>query len=400
MNLNLDHTKKYLLACSFGPDSMALFSLLIKGNFSFSVAHVNYNLRKESGEETKGLSEFCHANKIPLFIHEVKERITSNLEERCREIRYHFFLDLYTKLNIDYLLVGHNQDDNVETYLLQKKRKILVNYFGIKKETIVSNMKIIRPLLDYKKSSLTDFCLENNVPFSIDSSNLTNQFQRNIIRHEIVEKLSDGKRKEIIKEIDDKNLELRALRDKVEIEQAKECNFLKKLNDQELAYALTFLGRNVKPDFEISLRFVKQVRMLLESEKPNIVTKVNDLLFVKAYKQCDFSLPIPTCDYSFTMKTPSLLDTIFFYADFRNDYSNRNITIDDFPLVIRNGSKKDEYIISSYKTTIRRLFIDWKMPLELRKRWPVIVNKKGIVIYVPRYQPDFVPTKNINFYVK
>jgi len=400
MNLNLDHTKKYLLACSFGPDSMALLSLLLKENYSFSVAHVNYGLRKESLEETNGLSEFCHANKIPLHIHKVEEKITFNVEERCREIRYNFFQGLYALLNIDFLLVGHNQDDNIETYLLQKKRKTLVNYFGIKKETIVSNMNIIRPLLDFKKSYLTDFCIENNIPFSIDSSNLTNLFQRNIIRHEVVEKLSDDKRKEILKEIDDKNLELRALRNKVEIEKAKECSFLKKLSDQELAYALTFLGRKVKPDFEISLRFVKQVRMLLESEKPNIETKVNDLLFVKAYKQCDFSLPIPLNDYSFLMKTPSLLDTIFFYADFRNDYSNRNITIDDFPLVIRNGTKEDEYIISGYKTTLRRLFIDWKMPIELRKRWPVIVNKKGVVTYVPRYQSDFVPTKNINFYVK
>ena len=40
------------------------------------------------------------------------------------------------------------------------------------------------------------------------------------------------------------------------------------------------------------------------------------------------------------------------------------------------------------------------MPLELRKRWPVIVNKKGIVIYVPRYQPDFVPTKKYKFLCK
>jgi tRNA(Ile)-lysidine synthase len=400
MNLSLNHTKKYLLACSFGPDSMALLSLLLKGNYSFSVAHVNYNLREESWEETKGLSEFCHANNIPLFIYEVEEKITSNLEERCREIRYTFFQDLYTRLNIDYLLVGHNQDDNIETYLLQKKRRNLVKYFGIEKETTVSNMSIIRPLLNFKKSFLTDFCLQNRIPFSIDSSNLTNLFQRNIVRHEIVEKLSDEKRNEILKEINDKNIELLALRNKVEVEQAKECIFLLTLKDQELAYALTYLGRKVKPDFEISLRFAKQVRMLLESEKPNIETKVNGLIFIKAYDQCHFALPSSSCDYSFIMETPSLLQTLFFYADFRHDYSNRNINTDDFPLTIRNAHKEDQYIISGYKATLRRLFIDWKMPLELRKRWPVIINKKGVVIYVPRYQPDFVPTKNINFYVK
>ncbi len=400
MNLNLDPAKKYLLACSFGPDSMALLSLLLKGSYSFSVAHVNYNLRQESQEETKGLSKFCKANGIPFYIHNVEEKITSNVEERCRDIRYEFFQGLYALLNIDYLLVGHNQDDNIETYLLQKKRKNLVKNFGIQKETTILNMHVNRPLLDYKKSYLAFYCIENNIPFSIDSSNLTNQFQRNRIRHEVVEKLSDKKREEILNEINDKNLELLALRSKVEIEQANKCDFLKRLDDRELAYALTFLGRKVKPDFEISLRFVKQVRKLLESVKPNIETKVKNILFIKAYNQCNFSLPIEPIDYSFVMDSPSQMDTMFFYADFQNNYSNRNIALKDFPLTIRNAYKEDEYIVSGYKTTIRRLFIDWKMPLELRKRWPVIINKKGVVIYVPRYKPDFVPSKNINFYVK
>lgn len=400
MNLNLDPTKKYLLACSYGPDSMALLSLLLEGKYSFSVAHVNYNLRKESQEETKGLSEFCLANGITLYVHEVKDKITSNIEEKCREIRYDFFQSLYSLLNIDFLLVGHNQDDNIETYLLQKKRKNLVKYFGIQKETTISNMNVIRPLLNCKKSSLTNFCIKKNIPFSIDSSNLTDRFLRNRIRHEIVEKLSDEKREEILKEINNENRELVALRNKVENELANKCDFLKKLDDRELAYALTFLGRKVRPDFEISLRFAKQARKLIESEKPNIETKVKNILFVKAYNQCSFSLPTASTNYSFVMDSPSQMDTMFFYADFQNDYSNRSIALEDFPLTFRNAYKDDEYIVSGYKTTIRRLFIDWKMPLELRKRWPVILNKKGVVIYVPRYQPDFVPSKNINFYVK
>ena len=57
--LNLDHSKKYLLACSFGPDSMALFSLLLEYGFNFDVAHVNYHLRKESDAEENGLKSFC-----------------------------------------------------------------------------------------------------------------------------------------------------------------------------------------------------------------------------------------------------------------------------------------------------------------------------------------------------
>ena len=68
--------------------------------------------------------------------------------------------------------------------------------------------------------------------------------------------------------------------------------------------------------------------------------------------------------------------------------------------MIRNAQKDDEYEISGYKKELRRLFIDWKMPESVRNRWPIIVNKDGIIVYVPRYQKDFVPEENCNFFVK
>ena len=48
--LNLDKNKKYLLACSFGPDSMALCEMLRQEKCNFSIAHVNYHLREESDQ--------------------------------------------------------------------------------------------------------------------------------------------------------------------------------------------------------------------------------------------------------------------------------------------------------------------------------------------------------------
>ena len=49
---------------------------------------------------------------------------------------------------------------------------------------------------------------------------------------------------------------------------------------------------------------------------------------------------------------------------------------------------------------MRREFINWKMPNELRAKWPVIVNKDGEIVYVPRYNVNFKPDLNTNFYVK
>ena len=48
---------------------------------------------------------------------------------------------------------------------------------------------------------------------------------------------------------------------------------------------------------------------------------------------------------------------------------------------------------------MRREFINWKMPVELRDRWPIILNSKNGIVYVPRYSKDFKPTEDTNFVV-
>ena len=199
--LNLDHSKKYLLACSFGPDSMALFSLLLEYGFNFDVAHVNYHLRKESDDEEKGLKAFCDEKNVKLYVYNNQEKIKSNVEARCREIRYSFFKQLFDLNHYDALLVAHQQDDLIETYLLQKERKNLVNYFGIAPETTINGMTVLRPLLNLTKADTKNICDSNNIPYAIDKTNLLPIFKRNKIRLEVINKLIPAKRTRLLDEI-------------------------------------------------------------------------------------------------------------------------------------------------------------------------------------------------------
>ena len=196
--LNLDHQKKYLLACSYGPDSMALFYLLLKEKYDFDVAHVNYHLRPESDDETKGLQAYCDKYGKKLFVLHVNKEIKRNIEAKCREIRYKFFADLNEQNKYDAVLVAHNQDDHIETYLLQKKRKNLPLFYGINEKTTINGVHILRPLLGFSKPQLIDLCNSNNVPYSIDSTNLEQSFERNKIRINIVSKLTSKERDEYI----------------------------------------------------------------------------------------------------------------------------------------------------------------------------------------------------------
>ena len=399
--LNLNKNQKYLLACSHGPDSMALFYMLKEEGYNFAVAHVNYHLREESDLEQEQLEAYCVKNNVQLYVKDVDEVLgNNNLEEKCRIIRYTFFKDLVNQYGFDAVLIAHNQDDLIETYLMQKRRQNLVQFFGIKEKPIIFDVKIIRPLLSYSKQELLMFCDLNKVEYSIDKTNLENTFLRNQIRHQIVERMNKFDRKKILREIDDENLRLNVINDKISKINSNKCEDYNRLTDDEFLYAIVKRGRELKPDFTMSRNQGLEIRKIFQSDKANVSVNVSDLTLVKSYDSFQFIDQNKEVNFSYKIDSPCVLDTEYFYLDFTGDTSNRNVGKEDYPLTIRNAQPNDVYLIKGYEKQLRRLFIDWKVPVPLRKRWPVIVNKNGTVIYVPRYQKDFKKENNCNFYVK
>ena len=399
--LSLDKNQKYLLACSHGPDSMALFYMLKEEGYKFAVAHVNYHLREESNLEQEQLEAYCAKNNVQLYVKDVDEILgNNNLEEKCRVIRYTFFKDLVNQYGFDAVLIAHNQDDLIETYLMQKRRQNLVQFFGIKEKPIIFDVKIIRPLLSYSKQELLMFCDLNKVEYSIDKTNLENTFLRNQIRHQIVERMNKFDRKKILREIDDENLRLNVINDKISRINSNKCEDYNRLTDDEFLYAIVKRGRELKPDFTMSRNQGLEIRKIFQSDKANVSVNVSDLTLVKSYDSFQFVNQNKEVNFSYKIDSPCVLDTEYYYLDFTGDTSNRNVGKEDYPLTIRNAQPNDVYLIKGYEKQLRRLFIDWKVPVPLRKRWPVIINKNGTVIYVPRYQKDFKKENNCNFYVK
>ena len=399
---DLEKTRKYLLACSFGPDSMALFDLLEQNYISFEVAHVNYHLRKEADLETRGLIKYCKKHNKILHILDVREDITKNIEERCREIRYQYFKSIYDNGTYDALLIAHNEDDLLETYIMQNKRGNCPKIFGIAPKTRIFGMRVIRPVLDYTKKDLLEHCKKNHVPYRIDKTNLEITFLRNKIRHEIVSKMSRSDRDKMLEEIKERNEKLEALLNNIDKEKLSDKNYLLSLDNLTYKYAINMLAETVKEKAEISSSQASEILKIMKSNKPNITAHIHDnLYFVKEYDAVKFEYDHPEYQsYFYILKEPGKLDTPVFYLDFSKDASNRNVKEEDYPLIIRNAKEDDEIMINGYKATVRRLFIDWKMPKSARGFWPIILNKFNKVIYLPRYQKDFVVDEKSNFYVK
>ena len=402
IHLNLDKEKRYLLACSFGPDSMALFHLLVKNKYNFACAIVNYHLRDESDSEVINLKKYAAKYNIEVYSFDVKEKITKNVEATCREIRYKFFKEVCTQFHFDALLVAHHQDDLIETYLMQKERQNNPIFFGISKETKIYGVTVIRPVINLKKSDLLKICEENDVPYSIDKTNFDISIMRNRIRHNVVSKMLDREREEIIKEIDSENEKLSQMFSNLNINKLCEVNYVLSLDFTTQCYALNYLVKNINPTFSLSKKNVGQIIKILRSNKPNgqfVVYK--GLYLFKEYDLFEFGVnKVEQKEFKYTVLCPCILSTPYFYLNFKQDTTDRNVDFDDYPLTIRNVKKKDFIMINGYKAEAQRLLIDWKVPFRKRMYWPVILNKNGEVIYIPRYRKDFQMSEKLSFYVK
>ena len=400
--LNLDKNKKYLLACSFGPDSMALFDMLLNEGYEFDVAHVNYGVRKEAREETESLVKYCYEKNKNIEVLLIKKNeITSNFEAKARELRYKFFKSLFDDKGYDALLVAHHQDDVLETYFLQRQRGGYVEHFGIAYKNKIFGMTVLRPLLEYSKQQLLDYDNERNVPYGIDSSNLGNDFARNVIRHNIVETMKDFEKENVLEEIKKQNVEIDALYERLYSIDLEDVEVLLNLKDDEFQRALVIKARKVELDASISSRLAYEIRKILSSPKPNVSFKIhNGLIFNKEYNWCGFVEENKDFLYSYVIEEPRKFETEYFFLDFSSGGESRNVHLDDYPITIRCPKEDDSVVINGYKVEVRRLFIDWKMPSSLRKRWPLIVNRHNEIIYVPRYRKEFLVQPDSNFFVK
>lgn len=402
INLNLDKKHKYLLACSFGPDSMALFHLLVKNEYKFDCAIVNYHLRNESNSEVDNLLKYASKFNIKVHVLDVKEKINKNIEATCRELRYKFFRDLCKKFNYDATLVAHHQDDLIETYLMQKDRQNCPIFYGISENTVIYGTKIIRPLLNYTKQELIQLCNQNDVPYSIDKTNYDISILRNKIRHNIIDKLTVDERNKIVEEINVKNEKLSKILSSIDINRLSSVSYILSLNFITQCYALNMYIKSIDDSLSLSKKNVGQIINILKSNKPNgQFTVYKGLYLFKEYEIYEFGVnKLETPEYQYILNSPSILDTPYFYLNFNLDAKDRNVHLDDYPLIIRNIRKSDFIIINGYKAKAQRLLIDWKVPFRKRLTWPVIINKNGECIYIPRYRKDFKISENINFYVK
>ncbi len=186
---NLNKTFSYILAVSGGSDSMAMLHMMIEcvGASQLTVVTVNHNLRAEASAECSMVADYCSSYGVKCFVEsvDVLGYCTTNkvsVELGARQLR-RAVLDKYTG---DYICLAHNSDDSIESIVGNMARGSgTAGLVGIAEHA----GRYIRPVLHYTKSELTQYCIDNNIPYVIDSTNSDTIYTRNYIRHEILPKL-------------------------------------------------------------------------------------------------------------------------------------------------------------------------------------------------------------------
>lgn len=188
---------RLLLALSGGPDSMALFHLMLERKIPFEVAHVDHGWRQESGDEAAALKKMCQERGISFH----QKRITpakNDLENRAREERHVFFKEIIDLQGLKAVVLGHHADDLAETVLKRVfEGAHLFNLKGLSPCTFLGGVPYFRPLLKVRKKQILAFLEAKGIPFFLDPTNDDSKYLRSRLRKDIFPLLSTLFGKEI-----------------------------------------------------------------------------------------------------------------------------------------------------------------------------------------------------------
>ncbi len=180
--------KRYLVAVSGGPDSLALTALTkAYNNFKKTEFHyilINHNIRKNSHQEGKKVKKLLKKKKINLKIILNKNKITKNVQAEARNARYEFLVKYCIKHRIKIILTAHNLEDQVETFFIRLSRGSGLKGLSSMKtlNEINRGVHLFRPVLDIKKKYLIKISKNIFGNYIKDPSNNDKKYLRTKIR--------------------------------------------------------------------------------------------------------------------------------------------------------------------------------------------------------------------------
>ncbi len=356
-------------AVSGGADSIALlwamYLLKEEWQLELSAVHFNHHLQPvEPDEDEQFVREFCAGYGIPLYVsgaHVVAGE--KGLEAAARDARYAYFATLPGKI-----ATAHTADDNAETVLMHLLRGTGLKGLG---GIAPKRGNLIRPLLSITRNEILDFLDAYSLPHREDSMNATDFCLRNRLRHHVMPLLK-AENPRLAENLSATALRLREDEQALsELAEAHGKISVSALRKDSSAVRRRALERFLKDSGvkEPEAQHIALAEALVFSDNPSAkgsfpggvaITRNYDTLEVLHHPQPEYQLICTDAE--------EIINTaeIFTVVAVGNVY-------------IRCRQAGDSIRLSGGTRSLKKLFIDRKIPAAYRSSIPVVCDDLGII---------------------
>lgn len=353
---------KYLLAVSGGVDSCVLFDILKKKNYEFIVIHFNHFTRGiENETEQKHVEMLCERNNVACFVYNYKHK-EGNFQASAREFRINKYKELIKKYHLKGVILAHHLDDNYENIHVFKDK-----YFNLMpKIADNNNLKIYRPLINNTKKEIYQYAKTNNITYYEDSSNKTSKYIRNYHRINS-ENIDDLVKKQKVKAAFETQRRYKKIRPQKTITKDEY------LNCRDKKILLYMFIKNYNSEINIKTKLLDDIVKMIDFKGNKKINIGKKQVIYQQYEQ--IFIKEDTEIISEKRKKIKIGSNLFNDMYFENKIENAYVRA-------MNPGDKIKLKIGSKK--ISRYMIDQKIPSEIRKLYPIVVDEKDVVLYIPK----------------
>ena len=419
------------VAVSGGADSVcllhALAELAPRWGASLSVLHLNHRLRgEESDRDEQFVRELAARLGLPATVRNWEcppagGSESANLEEAAREARLAFFSDTIASGALDLVATGHTKSDQAETVLFRFLRG--AGTAGLAGIRPVTSTGLVRPLLAVDRAEVEAFLTERGIAWRDDATNASPRFARNRIRHTLLPQLAREWNPAIADALADTADWALAEESYWEAEIARLETLIapdaerallircQDLQEQPVAAARRLVRRAIERvkgdlrgvDFQhvsaiLNLAAITEGHGRLQAPGIDVIRSLDWLRFAPAgsllrqHRTYRFPAPVPG-----SIELPGSRGSIHLELIEKSTSDDRvyNSSTDwldwrklSGPLELRNWRPGDQYQPEgkSGEVKIKTLFLEERIPLWERGRWPVLLDGE-LIVWARRFGP-------------